>query len=144
MQVKGHYLENMSPAMNTGHDGSLTTLHANSPAEVVPRLVMMVRYGMDLPTEIIEAQVVSALDLVVQQDRLSGGKRRITQIAMRGAPGTAASSGSGRFFTPVVTWDRRSQRYIWSDPPEWVYDLSYMNIASDEEVSSWVQSVQRC
>ena len=143
-ECRGAEALDMLQAMNTGHDGSLTTLHANSPAEVVPRLVMMVRYGMDLPTEIIEAQVVSALDLVVQQDRLSGGKRRITQIAMRGAPSVAASSGSGRFFTPVVTWDRRSQRYIWSDPPEWIHDLSYMNIASNEEVSSWVQSVQHC
>ena len=143
-ECRGAEALDMLQAMNTGHDGSLTTLHANSPAEVVPRLVMMVRYGMDLPTEIIEAQVVSALDLVVQQDRLSGGKRRITQIAMRGAPGSKAEPSIGQFFTPVVIWDRRAQRYIWSEPPEWLHDLPYMGIASSEEVNSWMRSVQSC
>ena len=142
-ECRGAEALDMLQAMNTGHDGSLTTLHANSPAEVVPRLVMMVRYGMDLPTDIIEAQIVSALDLIVQQDRLSGGKRRITQIAMRGASDSKSRLERNCFFTPIVIWDRRSQRYIWSDPPEWIHDLPYLGIASSEEVSSWVQSVQR-
>ena len=132
----------MLQAMNTGHDGSLTTLHANSPAEVIPRLVMMVRYGMDLPVEIIEEQVASALDLIVQQDRLSGGKRRITQIAMRGRD--TGSARKCQRFTPIVLWDRRMQRYEWGDLPAWIEELPFMDVAGEEEVAQWVQSVRCC
>lgn len=132
----------MLQAMTTGHDGSLTTLHANSPAEVVPRLVTMVRYGMDLPTEVIEAQVYSALDLIVQQDRLSNGERRITQIAMRDDRARESSSGALRRFIPIVTWDRRAGDYVWGDTPPWIEDLPYLDIASKEEVDRWERSVQ--
>lgn len=141
-ECRGAEALDMLQAMNTGHDGSLTTLHANSPAEVIPRLVMMVRYGMDLPIEIIEEQVASALDLIVQQDRLSGGKRRITQIAMRGKD--AGSARKRQRFMPIVRWDRRTQRYEWGDLPAWVEELPFMDIADEEEVAQWVQSVRRC
>lgn len=139
-ECRGAEALDMLQAMTTGHDGSLTTLHANSPAEVIPRLVMMVRYGMDLPTEIIEEQIASALDLVVQQDRLSGGKRRITQIAMRDESGARGRC----HFTPIVCWNRRAQRYEWSEAPSWIEELPYMNVATETEVEQWVQSVQCC
>ena len=139
-ECRGAEALDMLQAMTTGHDGSLTTLHANSPAEVIPRLVMMVRYGMDLPTEIIEEQIASALDLVVQQDRLSGGKRRITQIAMRDENGTHER----RRFAPIVSWNRRAQRYEWSEVPSWIEELPYMNVATEAEVEQWAQSVQCC
>ena len=54
----------MLQAMNTGHDGSLTTLHANSPSDVVSRLTTMVRYAADLPVDVIESNVASAFDAV--------------------------------------------------------------------------------
>lgn len=142
-ECRGAEALDMLQAMNTGHDGSLTTLHANSPAEVIPRLVMMVRYGMDLPTEIIEEQIASALDLVIQQDRLSGGKRRITQIAMRDE-NDAGMTREHRRFVPVVRWDRRTQRYEWSELPAWIEDLPFMGTASEQEVGQWVQSVHCC
>lgn len=142
-ECRGAEALDMPQAMNTGHDGSLTTLHANSPAEVIPRLVMMVRYGMDLPTEIIEEQIASALDLVIQQDRLSGGKRRITQIAMRDE-NDADMTREHRRFVPVVRWDRRTQRYEWSELPAWIEDLPFMGMASEQEVGQWVQSVHCC
>lgn len=142
-ECRGAEALDMLQAMNTGHDGSLTTLHANSPAEVIPRLVMMVRYGMDLPTEIIEEQIASALDLVIQQDRLSGGKRRITQIAMRDE-NDADMTREHRRFVPVVRWDRRTQRYEWSELPAWIEDLPFMGMASEQEVGQWVQSVHCC
>lgn len=142
-ECRGAEALDMLQAMNTGHDGSLTTLHANSPAEVIPRLVMMVRYGMDLPTEIIEEQIASALDLVIQQDRLSGGKRRITQIAMRDE-NDAGMTREHRRFVPVVRWDRRTQRYEWSELPSWIEDLPFMGMASEQEVGQWVQSVHCC
>lgn len=141
-EVRGAEAADMLQAMTTGHDGSLTTLHANGPEEVVPRLVMMVRYGMELPVEIIEAQIASALDLVVQQDRVGGGHRRITQIAMRSA-GASAGDSAG-FFTPIVQWDRRAGSYSWGAFPDWVDDLPYLGIASAEEVETWRHSVQRC
>lgn len=141
-ECRGAEALDMLQAMNTGHDGSMTTLHANSPAEVVPRLVMMVRYGMDLPTEIIEEQIASALDLVVQQDRLAGGRRRITQIASRAQRSPEQTHSSRRYFDPIVAWDKRAQRYVWNDAPQWVFDLPFLEIASQEEVDAWVQSAR--
>ena len=71
----------MLQAMNTGHDGSLTTGHANSPRDMLSRLeTMVLMAGMDLPVRAIREQISSAIDLIVQQARLKDGSRRITQI----------------------------------------------------------------
>lgn len=71
----------MLQAMNTGHDGSLTTLHANSPRDALSRLeTMVLMAGIDLPTRAIREQSASALDLIVHQARLRDGSRRITHI----------------------------------------------------------------
>ena len=71
----------MLQAMNTGHDGSLTTLHANSPEDVVDRMVTMVRYAVDLPVDAIEAQIGSAFDYLVQVSRAADGRRFLAVIA---------------------------------------------------------------
>ncbi len=71
----------MLQAMNTGHDGSISTLHANAPRDALARLETMVMMaGMDLPVRAIREQVSSAVDLIVQQSRLRDGSRRITYI----------------------------------------------------------------
>jgi len=71
----------MLQAMNTGHDGSLTTLHANSPRDGLARLeTMVLMAGMDLPLPAIRDQIVSAIDLVVQQTRFACGTRMVTSI----------------------------------------------------------------
>ncbi|HEX6076967.1 MAG TPA: CpaF family protein [Micromonosporaceae bacterium] len=71
----------MLQAMNTGHDGSLTTVHANSPRDSISRLeTMVLMAGMDLPVRAIREQVASAVDLIVHQARMRDGTRRITQI----------------------------------------------------------------
>ncbi|MBQ7721436.1 MAG: Flp pilus assembly complex ATPase component TadA [Kiritimatiellae bacterium] len=71
----------MLQAMNTGHDGSLTTVHANSPRDVVSRLeTMVLMSGLDLPSRAIREQISSAVDLIVHESRLSDGSRRITNI----------------------------------------------------------------
>jgi len=71
----------MLQAMNTGHDGSLTTLHANSPRDALSRLeTMVLMAGIDLPTRAIREQAASALDLIVHQARLRDGTRVITHI----------------------------------------------------------------
>jgi len=71
----------MLQAMNTGHDGSLTTLHANSPRDALSRLeTMCLMAGMDLPVRVIREQIASAIDLIIQQTRLKDGSRKITSI----------------------------------------------------------------
>src|SRR5262245_15486804 len=72
----------MLQAMNTGHDGSLCTVHANSPRDTLSRVeTMVLMAGMELPVKAIREQVSSALDLVVHQTRFKDGSRRITQIS---------------------------------------------------------------
>ena len=71
----------MLQAMNTGHEGSLTTIHANSPRDALARLETMVLFaGTTLPTRAIREQTSSALDLVIQVSRLTDGTRRVTSI----------------------------------------------------------------
>ncbi len=72
----------MLQAMNTGHEGSMTTLHANSPRDMLARLeTMVLMAGMDLPHRAIREQMASAVDLVVHQDRMRDGTRKITSIS---------------------------------------------------------------
>lgn len=71
----------MLQAMNTGHDGSLTTVHANSPRDVISRLeTMVLMSGMDLPSRAIREQIASAVDIIVHEARLSDGSRKVTAI----------------------------------------------------------------
>ncbi|MDQ6855490.1 MAG: CpaF family protein [Candidatus Dormibacteraeota bacterium] len=72
----------MLQAMNTGHDGSLTTIHANNPRETLSRLeTLVLMAGMDLPLKAIRQQIASAIDLVVQLSRLKDGSRKVTAIS---------------------------------------------------------------
>jgi pilus assembly protein CpaF len=80
-EVRGGEALDMLQAMNTGHDGSLTTLHANSPRDAISRLeTMVLMSGMDLPLKVVRQQISSAVDLIVQQTRLRDGSRRITAV----------------------------------------------------------------
>lgn len=137
-ECRGAEALDMLQAMNTGHDGSLTTLHANSPAEVVTRLVMMARYGMDLPVEVIEEQIASALDIIVQLDRHVDGTRRITQVAL------CDGDRSGVVLQTVVSWDRALQQYQWKNVPTWMEDPSLSDLIAHEEVSLWKESLTPC
>jgi pilus assembly protein CpaF len=68
-------------AMNTGHDGSLTTLHANTPRDAIARMETMITMsGFELPLKAMRAQIASAVDLIVQATRLQGGPRKVTHI----------------------------------------------------------------
>ena len=71
----------MLQAMNTGHDGSMTTVHANSTDDVIKRLEVLVLMALDLPIVSIHRQIASAIDIVVQITRLPGGKRKVSQIS---------------------------------------------------------------
>jgi len=80
-ECRGGEALDMLQAMNTGHDGSLTTAHANSPRDCLSRLeVMTLMAGLDLPITAIREQVVSAVHLIVQQTRFSCGSRRVTHV----------------------------------------------------------------
>jgi len=80
-ECRGGETLDMLQAMNTGHDGSLTTLHANSPRDALSRLeTMVLMSGMDLPIKVIREQVSHAIDLIVQISRLKDGSRKITAI----------------------------------------------------------------
>jgi pilus assembly protein CpaF len=80
-EVRGGEALDMLQAMNTGHDGSLTTVHANSPRDVLSRLeTMVLMAGVDIPVRAIREQIASAINLIVHQSRLKDGTRRFTHV----------------------------------------------------------------
>ena len=80
-EVRGGEALDMLQAMNTGHDGSLTTVHANSPRDALSRLeTLVLMAGMDLPLKVVRQQISSAVDLIIQQTRLKDGSRKVTAI----------------------------------------------------------------
>jgi pilus assembly protein CpaF len=80
-EVRGAEALDMLQAMNTGHDGSMSTIHANSPRDALARVeTMVLMAGYDLPLKAIRQQVAAALDLIVQLERLQDGSRRVTSI----------------------------------------------------------------
>jgi pilus assembly protein CpaF len=80
-EVRSAETLDMLQAMNTGHDGSLTTIHANSPRDSISRIeTMVLMTGMELPLKAIRDQVSSAIDIVIQQSRLRDGTRKVINI----------------------------------------------------------------
>ncbi len=80
-EVRGGEALDMLQAMNTGHDGSLATVHANSPRDAVARLeTLVLMAGFDLPVRVIRSQIASAVNLIVQQERMRDGSRKITRV----------------------------------------------------------------
>ena len=80
-ECRGGETLDMLQAMNTGHDGSLTTLHANTPRDALSRMeTMVLMAGMDLPLKVVRQQISSAIDLIIQQTRLKDGSRKVTAI----------------------------------------------------------------
>jgi len=80
-ECRGGETLDMLQAMNTGHDGSLTTIHANSPRDGIARLeTMIMMSGFEMPIKAMRQQIASAVDLIIQANRLQGGPRRITHI----------------------------------------------------------------
>jgi pilus assembly protein CpaF len=80
-EVRGGEALDMLQAMNTGHEGSLSTVHANSPRDALSRIeTMVLMAGIDLPTRAIREQVASAIDVIVHLSRLRDGSRRVTSV----------------------------------------------------------------
>ncbi len=81
-ECRGAEALDMLQAMNTGHDGSLTTLHANSPRDALARMeTMVLMAGMELPHRAIREQISSAIDVLVQQERMRDGSRRVVSVS---------------------------------------------------------------
>ena len=132
-ECRGGEALDMLQAMNTGHEGSLTTLHANSPADVVERLVTMVRYAVDLPMDAIEAQIGNAFDYVVQTSRAPDGGRYVSEIAEVRFDGAARRC-------VVDTVYRRGPLDAageWTERPVVLDELVRRGVASEEEVRQW-------
>ena len=80
-ECRGPETLDMLQAMNTGHEGSMTTLHANTPRDAVARMeTMIMMAGFELPIKAMRQQIASAVDIIIQASRLQGGKRRVTHI----------------------------------------------------------------
>jgi pilus assembly protein CpaF len=80
-EVRGGEALDMLQAMNTGHDGSLTTVHSNAPRDAISRIeTLVLMAGMDLPLKVVRQQISSAVDLIVQQTRLKDGQRKVTAV----------------------------------------------------------------
>ena len=81
-EVRGEEAFDMLQAMNTGHDGSISTVHANTARDALTRIENMVQMGQfNLPSRAIRSQIVGAIDLIVQVERMHDGQRRVTQVA---------------------------------------------------------------
>lgn len=131
-EVRGEEAIDMLQAMNTGHDGSLTTLHAGSAQEAILRLVLMARFGMDLPTDIIEEQIASALDLLVMSARYPDGTRRITSLSevSRGEKG-------GVRLNECISYDQVTGEWELLREPSFVSQALRSGELTREEVERW-------
>ena len=131
-ECRGAEAMEMLQAMNTGHDGSLTTLHANSPEDMVIRLVTMVRYGFDLPVQVIEENIASAIDVAVQTSRSRDGRRFISAIAemRRGEP-------SGCVARALFARKTMEETGEWVGVPSWIDQAVSLGRITVEEVEEW-------
>ena len=80
-EVRGEEAFDMLQAMNTGHEGSMTTIHANTPRDAISRLESMVAMGMNIPEKSVRQQIASAITIIVQATRMSDGTRKVTSVA---------------------------------------------------------------
>lgn len=129
----------MLQAMNTGHDGSLTTLHANSPSEAVMRLATMVRYAADLPVDVVEEQIAGAIDVVVHTSRSVDGSRAVEEVAELGYDRSERRCRAKRIFK----LDRVSGKKEWASLPDWTDCLDAQGIAKGKEVEEWTARCSR-
>ncbi len=138
-EVRSAEALDMLQAMNTGHDGSLTTLHANSTQDVVDRMVTMVRYGSDLPVDAIEAQIGSAFDVIVHVIRDREGHRFIAEIAEvrfdRAQRRCAVES--------IFARQRFAESGRWVRKPEllaYLHEMALGNGSLEKEVARWEEA----
>jgi pilus assembly protein CpaF len=137
-ECRGGEALDMLQAMNTGHEGSLTTIHANSPRDALSRLeVMVMMAGFELPLGAIRDQIASAVDLVIQQQRCSDGHRRVVSITEI----TGVESGVIQS-QELFRW-RPDQRHFSSTGimPNFLEEITQRGIAVDPSIFNAVQEM---
>ena len=131
-EVRGAECIDMLQAMNTGHDGSLTTLHAGSAEETVVRMTLLARYGIDLPSALIEEQIAMALDGIVMSVRTPGGARYVSSYT-----GVTRGPEGGVELQEYVAFDVAEARWRLVCEPPFVEDALAAGLLREEEVRPW-------
>lgn len=131
-EVRGEECIDMLQAMNTGHDGSLTTLHAGTAREVIVRLTLLSRYGIDLPGDLIEEQIAMALDGIVMSQRMPDGRRFVSSFT--GV--TRAPEGSVRL-EEYVSFDPATTTWLLLREPPFIAEGVRSGAIAREEVERW-------
>ena len=131
-EVRGEECIDMLQAMNTGHDGSLTTLHAGTAREAVSRLVLMARFGMDLPAALIEEQVATALDLIVMSRRMPDGSRVVSSTCEVGR-----DKAGGVALRELVSFDSATRSWRLVEVPRFVERAVREGLLGEGEVVEW-------
>lgn len=134
-EVRNREAIDMIDAMNTGHDGSLTTLHAGSAEETVVRLTLLARYGVDLSSDLIENQIAMALDGIVVSVRTPAGKRYVSSFTgvSRAKSGGVQLKEYVHFDVAQLTWD------LLCEPP-FVAEALRLGALDAKEVTQWRKS----
>ena len=131
-EVRSGEAIDMLQAINTGHSGSLTTCHAGTAEEVVLRLVLMSRFGMDLPTDIIEEQIATGLDIIVMSQRMSDGARYLSSLST-----VDRAPNGGVHLQECVHFDESSRAWTLVTVPGFVEKAVHDGLIPREEVASW-------
>lgn len=131
-EVRGEECIDMLQAMNTGHDGSLTTLHAGTAREVIVRLTLLSRYGIDLPGDLIEEQIAMALDGIVMSQRMPDGRRFVSSFT--GV--TRAPEGSVQL-EEYVSFDPATTTWLLLREPPFIAEGVRSGAIAREEVERW-------
>ncbi len=131
-EVRGAECCDMLQAMNTGHDGSLTTLHAGTEQETVVRLTLLARYGIDLPSELIEEQIAMALDGIVMSERHADGRRFVASYS-----GVRRGASGGVELERYVTFDAAERTWTLDREPPFIAEGLRSGTLTQEEVDEW-------
>lgn len=131
-EVRGAECCDMLQAMNTGHDGSLTTLHAGTEQETVVRLTLLARYGIDLPSELIEEQIAMALDGIVMSERHADGRRFVSSYS-----GVRRGTSGGVELERYVTFDAATRAWTLDREPPFIAEGLRSGTLTQEEVDEW-------
>ena len=136
-EVRGGECIDMLQAMNTGHAGSMTSLHAGNAQEAVLRLVLMARFGMDLPTDIIEEQIATAVDIIVMARRMPDGRRVIADASLVGR-----ADGAGTVeLEELVEFDQAERTWRLAREPPFVEEGVREGLILRREVEAWRSSL---
>lgn len=133
-EVRNREAIDMIDAMNTGHDGSLTTLHAGSAEETIVRLTLLARYGIDLASDLIEDQIAMALDGIVMSMRTASGKRFVGSFT-----GVERAKEGGVLLKQYVAFDEVIREWQLVEEPPFVEKALRMGALPEEEVMQWRQ-----